>query len=249
MSSPENSNRELESYRQLVAGTAHDLNNLLLLVNGCAELVLDDESLRPQTRELMNAIVDAGGRARSLMQQRLSVGRAETSTPVVDLAALLRSAATLLARLAGDEVAVRLLVEEAPLWVLAETSQLEQIVVNLTLNARDAMPSGGVLTITAGPGRPAGVDTADAEGSRAAPRNIRLTVSDTGGGVDPRVRDRMFEPYVTTKAGAGSGLGLAVVRAVLEQLGGSIDVASDPGHGATFSIDLPQAPPPGADGA
>ncbi|MEZ5291166.1 MAG: ATP-binding protein [Vicinamibacterales bacterium] len=245
MSSPENENRELESYRQLVAGTAHDLNNLLLLVNGCAELALDDDSLRPQTRELVSAIVDAGGRARSLMQQRLSVGRAAVSTPVVDLAALLRSAATLLARLAGGEVAVRLLVEEAPLWVLAETSQIEQIVVNLTLNARDAMPDGGVLTITAGPGR-AEAASATADGASAPARNIRLAVSDTGGGVDPSIRERMFEPYVTTKPSPGSGLGLAVVRAVLEQLGGSIDVASDPGQGTTFSIDLPKAPSPPA---
>ena len=228
-----------ESLYWLTAGTAHDINNLLTVLIGCAELALNDATLQPQTRQLVRDIVGAGERAGSLTRQLLSAGRPSiSSTAVVDVAGVLRQAETLLRRLVGTGVSLHLVPGERPLRVRADASQIEQVVVNLALNARDAMPTGGVLTIEA----------CDVTGL------ARLTVTDTGSGIDPAIQGRMYEAFVTTKvpptgAGSGgrsggSGLGLAVVRAIVAQLGGSIHMTTVPGHGTTFAIDLPQAAEP-----
>lgn len=220
----------------LTAGTAHDINNLLTVLIGCAELALTDATLQPQTRQLVQDIVGAGERAGLLTRQLLSAGRPLLSpTAVVDVAGVLRHAETLLRRLAGSDVSLHLVPGDVPLRVRAEASQIEQVVVNLALNARDAMPAGGVLTIEAG------------EVTGLA----RLTVTDTGSGIDPAIQGRMYEAFVTTKvlpasSSSGgrsgvSGLGLAVVRAIVAQLGGSIHMTTVPGHGTTFAIDLPRA--------
>ncbi len=236
-------NRQGESLRQQVAGTAHDLNNLLMLVNGCAELALLDDTLSPRTRQLMIDILDTGERAKSLTRQILALGTPMVAcAAVVDVAALLNSSVALLDRMVGDDVTLNLQVTTAPLWVLGEASQLEQVIVNLTLNARDAMPSGGTLVISAGVVVPPGAAVAEAGRAPEAGRVARLTVADTGTGIDPAVRERMYEPYVTTKdRDKGSGLGLAVVRGIVDELGGSIDVATARGNGTTFAIDLPLA--------
>ena len=228
-----------ESLYWLTAGTAHDINNLLTVLIGCAELALNDATLQPQTRQLVRDIVGAGERAGSLTRQLLSAGRPSiSSTAVVDVAGVLRQAETLLRRLVGTGVSLHLVPGERPLRVRADASQIEQVVVNLALNARDAMPTGGVLTIEVG----------DVTGL------ARLTVTDTGSGIDPAIQGRMYEAFVTTKvpptgAGSGgrsggSGLGLAVVRAIVAQLGGSIHMTTVPGHGTTIAIDLPQAAEP-----
>ncbi len=240
----------VEAVRQLAAGTAHDLNNLLLLVNGCAELALLDETLNPCTRQLMNEIIEAGERATSLTRRLLTLGKPPARQPAaVDVAALLMSSATLVGRLVGDRIRLSLDVGTAPLSVLADASQVEQVIVNLVLNARDAMAAGGTLTITAGAATRRSPDASDT-GTRLESRRVaRLTVSDTGSGIDPAVRARMYEPYVTTKsADTHSGLGLAVVRGIVEQLGGSIEATTTPGTGTTFAVDLPLtrlADPPG----
>ncbi len=244
----EDTDTRVESLRQLVAGTAHDLNNLLVLVNGCAELALTDEALSPRARQLVKETLDAGERATSLTRRLLSLGRPPALRPArVDVAALLMSSASLLGRLIGDGVRLKLDASAAPLWVLADTSQLEQVIVNLVLNARDAMSAGGTLAISARAVTLQNAGTSDAGRTCGSERAARLTVTDSGHGIDPAVRDRMYEPYVTTKASdKHSGLGLAVVRGIVEQLGGSIDVTSTAGSGTTFTIDLPLTPAPGA---
>lgn len=226
-----------ETVRRHAAGTLHDVNNLLVLVVGCAELALDDRSLTPQTRQLIRDIAGAGERAAALTRQFLVQEHRSAAPPAaVDLRALLQSAETLLGRLAGDRVRLCLDPGDSPQWVLADASQLEQIIINLTLNARDAMPGGGTLSITAGV-------IADRE-----PRSVtRLTVTDNGRGIDPAIRDRMYDAFVTTKVGGpGSGLGLAVVRAAVDALGGDIHVTTATGQGTTFAIDLPLTDGPGA---
>lgn len=242
MNKPQDGTESIESLRQLAAGTAHDVNNLLLLVSGCAELALMDDTLSPGTRQLMSEILDAGERATTLTQRLLSVSRPPAARAVVvDVGALLTSSATLFGRLVGDGIRLDLDVSAAPLWVLADASQLEQVIVNLVLNARDAMSPGGTLAITAG------AADAAAERHRASGRVARVTVTDTGSGIDPAILERMYEPYVTSKSSdKHSGLGLAVVRGVVEQLGGAIGVTTAPGTGTTFTIDLPLARLPGA---
>ena len=220
----------------LTAGTAHDINNLLTVLIGCAELALNDATLQPQTRQLVRDIVGAGERAGLLTRQLVSAGRPlVASTTVVDVAAVLREAEPLLRRLVGTGVSLHLVPGEVPLRVRAEASQVEQIVVNLALNARDAMPTGGVLTIEAG----------DVTGL------ARLSVTDTGSGIDPAIQGRMYKAFATTKvrpnssgSSGHSGLGLAVVRALVAQLSGSIHMTTVAGLGTTFSIDLPQCAEP-----
>ncbi len=239
VSKPETDGGREASLHQLAAGTVHDVNNLLVLVIGCAEMALDDETLSPRTRQLMQEILGVGERASSLTRQFLTLGQPARPRAPVDVAAVLTSAESLLRRICGDRVQVWLDPGPTPQWVLAESSQLDQILVNLATNARDAMPAGGTLFITVGDG----TMPARADASAPSLASTRITVVDSGRGVDPAVLDRMFEAFITTKReGKGSGLGLAVVRAIVEDLGGSIAVTTAAGQGTTFTIDLPQAP-------
>jgi len=229
------------SLHWLAAGTVHDVNNLLVLVIGCAEMALDDETLSPRTRQLMQEILGVGERASSLTRQFLALGRpASRPTSAVDVAAVLASAELLLRRVAGDHIQLWLDPGTPPHWVLAESTQIEQILLNLATNARDAMPSGGTLRIAVRetPRRSQGGEDAD-----PFQRLIRIVVADNGRGIDPSIQDRMFEAFFTTKRdGKGTGLGLAVVRAIVDELGGSIEVTTAAGQGTTFTIDLPRAP-------
>lgn len=231
--------------RRLAAGTVHDVNNLLVVVIGCAELALDDDSLSPRVRQLMQEIVDVGERASSLTQQFLSLRLTVAPTSVVDVAAVVRSARPLLDRLAGADITLRVGLGESPHWVVADARQIEQIVVNLAVNARDAMPAGGTLTVDVATVLGRLGDPSPGHSDLLAQPVTRITVSDTGAGVDPAVRERMFDDFVSTKGrGKNFGLGLAVVRTIVDQLGGAIHVATALGQGTTFAIDLPQAPGP-----
>lgn len=245
MTSRELNNLSPDPLRLLAAGTVHDVNNLLVLVIGCAEMALDDQTLSPQTRKLVQDVVSVGERASVLMRQFLAAGRPATRPQsAVDVGAVLAGAESLLRRVAGDRIQVYIDPGTAPLRVLAEPSQIEQILLNLASNARDAMPPGGTLRINVreSAGRRPGSDTAEPPS-----RLIRIVVADNGRGIDPAVQDRMFEAFVTTKTGAkGSGLGLAVVRAIVDELRGSIEVTTAAGQGTTFTIELPQAPASGA---
>lgn len=230
--------QKMESVGRLAAGIAHDFNNMLTVINGCGELALLTEGLDDTTRGLLDDIVAAGRRATILTRQFLAFGRKQMLQPrVLDLTALVFDLAAMIRRLIGEDVTLTA-TPGPPILVLADPGQLEQVIVNLAVNARDAMPEGGALTIATtrttfeaeAPGR------ADVEPGRYAV----LMVTDTGQGIAETVKNRIFEPYFTTKdIGKGSGLGLATVYGIVKQSDGFIEFDTEPGRGTTFKIYIP----------
>jgi PAS domain S-box-containing protein len=239
--------QKLESVGRLAAGIAHDFNNLLSVINGYSEAVLASPHLDAETRGLVEEIAEAGQRAAVLTRQFLAFGGKQLLRPkVVDLTVLVTGMEDKLQHLLGEDVTLTTTSAwPSPVLVIADPRQLEEVIVNLARNAREAMPVGGSLTI---------VTTQEAVGngtpgkSHVAPGFYAvLTVTDTGQGITEPLHE-IFEPYVTTKdVGQGSGLGLASVYGIVKQSGGFVSVDSEPGRGTTFSIHIPLAdPPPGA---
>jgi two-component system, cell cycle sensor histidine kinase and response regulator CckA len=231
--------QKLEAVGRLAGGVAHDFNNLLTVINGCTEMALEDPALTPGTRELLREVASAGTRAAGVTRQFLAFGRRQILQPkVIDLNASVAGIESLLRRLSGETVRLRLDLAAQPLFVLVDPTQLDLIVINLSLNARDAMPDGGELRIVT-----SRVDVGEAPAESidlAAGAYAALVVSDTGSGMSPEVLARIFEPYYTTKeVGQGSGLGLASVHGIVKQSRGHIVVASDPGSGSEFTVYLP----------
>ncbi len=234
--------QKLETVGRLAGGVAHDFNNLLVVILGYAQLL--EEGLRAGQASLddLAEIRKAGERARDLTRQLLAVGRRQVVAPqVVDLNGVLRDAERLLRRVVGEDVDMAV-VAAPDLWpVKADPSQIHQVVLNLVVNARDAMPQGGKLTLeTSNADLDEGFERAH-PGIPAGPHAM-LAVSDTGTGLSPEARAHLFEPFFTTKAaGAGTGLGLATVYGIVKQAGGYIWVSSELGHGTTFEIYLPRS--------
>jgi signal transduction histidine kinase/ActR/RegA family two-component response regulator len=233
--------QKMEAVGRLAGGIAHDFNNLLVVITGRAELlrarVDDDEALR---RDL-DLIADAGRRASGLTQQLLAFSRKQVLQPkVLDLNEVVANMGTMLRRVIGEDVDLMIVVGANLGRVRADPGQLEQIIVNLVVNARDAMPKGGRLIV-----KTANVDLDDAfvrrhSGARAGP-HVMLAVSDTGDGMSAEVLPHIFEPFFTTKSrGRGTGLGLSTVYGIVRQHDGSITVESEPGLGTTFKIHLPR---------
>ena len=243
--------QKLEAVGRLAGGVAHDFNNLLTVILGGAaalQLELPDGPLA----ELVAEIDDAGRRATALTRQLLAFSRRQVLTPVqLDLGGVVRDSLRVLARVIGEDIELRLALASEPLPMVADASQIEQVLLNLVVNAREAMPAGGRLTITTALVHRAPRGPAEAPTSWAL-----LIVSDTGCGVDPQVRAQMFEPFFTTKPrGQGSGLGLSTVQAVVDGLGGHVEVDSEVGQGTDLRVFLPsrvatgptpRAPPPRA---
>ena len=248
--------QRLESLGQLVGGVAHDFNNMLNIIQGYTDFVADqvtivseaDKRLEPVLADIEQVRVAAQQAAR-LTRQLLTFARHDRTRPeILDLNSVVMAVEQLLRRTLGEHIDLIIVVGDG-LWpTLADRSQLEQVLVNLAVNARDAMPGGGRLTIDTG--------NADIDASYAASRPglspgryIRLRVSDTGTGMDRATLDRVFEPFYTTKPkGHGTGLGLATVYGVVTQAGGSIQIYSEPGLGTTVTVLLPAseaAPAPG----
>jgi PAS domain S-box-containing protein len=223
--------QKMEAVGRLAGGVAHDFNNLLTVIGVCCEVLLV-EPLADDQRDSVVAIRDASERATRLTQQLLAFGRKAILEPrVIDLNELVSESARLLRRLLGEDIILRVLAAPKPVRVKADPTQLEQVIMNLAVNARDAMPTGGRLTIETR------IGTAD-DGSST--RVARLTIADTGQGMTEEVRRSIFEPFFTTKGvGKGTGLGLAVVDGALAQCGGGISVDSTVGAGTTFHIWLP----------
>ena len=225
---------------QLAAGIAHDFNNVLSVVLAHADLLRKDHTLRDDVRVKLRGIADQARRGGRLVRQVLDFARrAPTRRQRVDLAACVRETMDLLERTIPENVVVS---TALPTECLAEVDpvQVEQVVANLALNARDAMPGGGRLRIelsrrTLKEGEPPPV-AGMTPGEWAA-----LSVADTGFGMSPAVQRRLFEPFFSTKAGRGTGLGLAQVHGIVKQHGGSIDVTSEVGRGTTFTVYLPLA--------
>ncbi|HAV65379.1 MAG TPA: hypothetical protein DCY13_23765 [Verrucomicrobiales bacterium] len=232
--------QKMESIGQLAAGVAHDFNNILTVIEGHAGLLLSDLKLPTDSVESLSQIAAAAGRAANLTRQLLTFSRRQVMQPkLIDLNEVIQNVTKMLGRLLGEDISMQINYATRLPKVHADTGMMEQVLVNLAVNARDAMPKGGRLIVTT-----SAVDVDSTQAMRnpeARPGSfVRLSVSDTGTGIDPAHIGRIFEPFFTTKAvGKGTGLGLATVYGIIKQHGGWIQVYSELGHGATFHAYLP----------
>jgi len=231
----------MEAVGRLAGGVAHEFNNLLTTISLYGELLLEQLSLESPLRREVDRIQKAGNEAAMLTQQLLDFSRGADALPgVVDVNALIEEAASMLRPLAGEGVDLILDLTPEPLPIWADSGQVERALVNLVLNARDAMPQGGRLHI----------ETALVEGnllragellSSHADGYVRIAVTDSGVGMDPETRSRVFDPFFSHKpVGRGTGLGLSIVYGILQQSGGHVRVESEPGKGARFELLWPR---------
>ena len=228
--------QKLEAIGQLAGGIAHDFNNVLSVILTRCEM-LSEAIADGSQREDLEGIMDAASSARTLTKQLLSFSRKQVVAPdVIDLNQVIVGFSRMLRRAVGEQIEIRIDLDPAAGSIRIDPGQLEQLLLNLVVNARDAMPAGGQLGIA--------TRQVDRGGDPRVPR-VALTISDTGSGMSPELQSRIFEPFFTTKSrGHGTGLGLASVYAIVEQNGGAIDVESAPGQGTTFAITLPRAAGP-----
>jgi PAS domain S-box-containing protein len=234
--------QKLEAIGQLAGGVAHDFNNLLTVILGNAELLAAEIPESSPQRSGLDEISQAASRAAALTRQLLAFGRKQVLKPrILDLNAVVREMTDMLERLVEEDVKVEANLDSSIGLVEADPSQLQQVILNLVVNARDAMPQGGILTIETSEEDlvPQEIDPGIYGGGG---RFIRLRVADTGLGIPEADQERIFEPFYTTKAmDKGTGLGLATVYGIVKQSGGYIWLQSEPGEGATFDIFLPRA--------
>jgi PAS domain S-box-containing protein len=234
--------QKMEAVGRLAGGVAHDFNNLLVGILGYSELLKKKLAAQPPLLRMANEINFAAMRARDLTSRLLALSHRQVLRPaVLDLNVLVRQCERLLRPIIGEDVHVILRLDPKTAHVKADPAQLEQVILNLALNARDAMLGSGTLSM----------ETCNIQVDAALSRQhpglipgyyVRLSVSDTGHGITPDVMPRIFEPFFTTKdVGKGSGLGLSTVYGVVKQTGGCVTVSSQPGLGATFGIYLPRA--------
>lgn len=233
--------QKMEAVGQLASGVAHDFNNLLTVIRGSSELLLSNSNLsREDSQELLQQIVATSDRAASLTRQLLVFSRKQMMrTQTLNLNELIENLTRMLLRIVGEDIRLQcdFATDLAP--VHADPGMLEQVVMNLVVNARDAMPQGGQLILRTGVARRP-VQANDATLPMESKTFVRLSVSDTGVGIAPDVLPRIFEPFFTTKpSGKGTGLGLATVYGIVQQHHGQIETESEPGRGTTFHIYLP----------
>jgi two-component system cell cycle sensor histidine kinase/response regulator CckA len=234
--------QKMEAIGQLAGGVAHDFNNLITAILGFTELITDGLTPEHPIRKDLQEIKNAGDRAVGLTRQLLAFSRHQVSDiSVVELNHIVSKITPMLVRLVGERVTVRLHLTSDANLVAVDVGQIEQVIMNLAVNGRDAMPGGGSLVIETS------IVDLDQEYARQHPlvsagRYVLLTVTDTGVGIDQAIQDRMFDPFFTTKPeGKGTGLGLFTVLGIVKQAGGHIDVRSDLGAGTTFGIYVPLA--------
>jgi two-component system cell cycle sensor histidine kinase/response regulator CckA len=233
--------QKLEAIGHLAGGVAHDFNNILMVIQGYTDMLLAEAPDEGTTRNDLREIQEAARRGSDLTRQLLAFGRKQVLTiRPLDLNAVLADTSHMLTRLIGESVRLELRGAAEACPIEADRVQLEQVLINLAVNARDAMSGRGTLAVD--------LDrvTVASELPEVLPgQYVRLTVRDTGCGMDAATRDRIFEPFFTTKAaGKGSGLGLSTVYGVVKQLGGHIDVDSTPLQGTTFTIHFPATAKP-----
>jgi len=237
--------QRLEGIARLAGGVAHDFNNLLVVINGYAQMILSklkaEDPLRDQAQEIMNA----GTRAAALTRQLLAFGRQQVIRPrVINLDTLLTNLEKMLRRLIREDIEVKQNLTPELWSVKADSDQVEQVVINLVLNARDAMPKGGVLTIVTSNAELGEQDVKEFLDLKPG-RYVSLAIADTGTGMTAETKRRLFEPFFTTKPpGEGTGLGLSMVYGIVKQHGGDVSFYSELGLGSTFKIYWPATDQP-----
>jgi PAS domain S-box-containing protein len=233
--------QKMEAVGRLAGGVAHDFNNLLTVIMGCTELASFALSRGQDARPHLRDILGAADRAAELTSQLLAFSRRQILEPrVLDLNEVLSGMETMLRRLLGDDLEIELILAPGLGKVLADPGRVEQVIMNLAVNARDAMPKGGKLTVETGEVQLSSEYARTHEGLREGPY-VLLAVSDSGTGMSTEIRSRLFEPFFTTKArDKGTGLGLSTAYGIVKQSGGSISVYSEPGKGSTFRVYLPR---------
>jgi two-component system cell cycle sensor histidine kinase/response regulator CckA len=233
--------RRLEAVGRLAGGVAHDFNNLLTINLANISELMARRTLDSPTHVALVEMREACTKGVELVRQLLTFGRRQRTNPeTLDLNQVISTLERLLGRLLGDQKRLELDLEPTPLFVCNDPTQVEQVLINLITNARDAMDVGGVVTVQS-----RALDVAETTDSLAPGKYVVLTVTDTGAGMDVETRQRIFEPFFTTKeVGKGTGLGLATAHGIVEQSGGYIRVTSAPGQGSSFKVYLPAVPPP-----
>ena len=234
--------QRLESIGRLAGGVAHDLNNMLTPILGYTELLLAQTQGDNPDRESLQEILSASQRARDLVQQLLAFSRKQIlEFTTIDINALIQNSHKLLRSSIRENVAIQLDLDNSSPFIQGDTSQLQQVLMNLAMNAQDAMPDGGELVIKTGQVELDQGVLQESEGMRPG-RYVQLVVRDTGQGMDAATREQVFEPFFTTKEiDKGTGLGLATVYGIVKQHGGDIWVDSTPGLGTTFKVYLPHS--------
>jgi signal transduction histidine kinase len=233
----------MESVGLLAGGVAHDFNNLLTVIFGCTDEVASRIGANREAQSLLAEVGHAAQRAAELTRQLLAFSRRQVLQPrVLDLNGVVGDVSRMLQRMLGEHVRLELALGADVGAIFADPGQLQQIIVNLAVNARDAMPNGGTLTFHTA--NLSSEDVARADLLDLVPGSyVALAVHDTGLGMDEATRARIFEPFFTTKGEMGTGLGLATVYGIVKQSGGQILVSSRPGVGTTFKVLLPRAKP------
>ncbi len=232
--------QKMDAVGRLAGGVAHDFNNMMTVVTGYGNRLLRDPGLTGFRRAAVEQMVRAGERSAALTRQLLAFGRKQVLQPVrLDLNDVVAEMREMLPSVLGEDVLLEVALEKEPWPILADHTQVSQVIMNLATNARDAMPQGGRLTL-----RTANVEHGEQRRRRHPEvlpgRYVRLEVSDTGTGMTPEVREHLFEPFFTTKEPwAGTGLGLSTVYGIVSQSGGHIEVDTEPGKGSSFKVCFP----------
>jgi PAS domain S-box-containing protein len=233
---------KMEAVGRLAGGVAHDFNNLLTIIGGYSQMLLDNTYLGDPERDKLEQILNAANRASILTKQLLAFSRRQVLQPkLINLNHLMTNLKAMLGRIIGERITIETALDPALGSIKADPHQLEQVIINLAVNARDAMPNGGRFRIETSM---AGAVYSTKGGiPDESERRVRLNVSDTGCGMDERIRERAFEPFFTTKGiGKGTGLGLSTVYGIVRQNAGTIHVSSQPGQGTVFELFFPLVP-------
>ncbi len=225
--------QKMDSIGRLAGGVSHDLNNLLVPIIGYSEILLNDENLTRRQKDVLGEVLKAGIRSQDLIRQLLAFSRKQVlEVKQLDLNGVIRDFGKLLRRTIKENITIHYNLSDRPLHIMADRGQIEQVLMNLVVNAADALPEGGSIEIRT-------ALLMNTPQSSEGDRSVLLAIHDNGAGMDELVTSKIFEPFFSTKGSAGTGLGLATVHGIIRQHNGDINVDSAPGKGTTFNIYLP----------